>query len=123
MTASQILTLIVLAVVVAALTHLQAQPIAAALGLILWGLTGYAFMTPQQSRLVTLLPWAPGLALSLNASGLYAGSAIGGAIGSVIVDRAGLQPLGPGAAVLLLVTLLLLAWSSRVRPSASAVRA
>ena len=80
-------------------------------------------MTPQQSRLVTLLPWAPGLALSLNASGLYAGSAIGGAIGGVIVDRAGLQPLGPGAAVLLLVTLLLLAWSSRVRPGAGAVRA
>lgn len=111
------------ALVVAVLTYLQAQPVAAALGLILWGLTGYAFMTPQQSRLVTLLPWAPGLALSLNASGLYAGSAIGGAIGGVIVDRAGLQPLGLGAAVLLLVTLLLLAWSSRVRPGVGKVRA
>jgi predicted MFS family arabinose efflux permease len=111
------------ALVVAVLTHLQAQPVAAGLTLILWGLTGYAFMTPQQSRLVALLPWAPGLALSLNASGLYAGSAIGGAIGSVIVDRTGLQPLGPGAAVLLVVALLLLVWSGRVRPGTGSLRA
>ena len=105
------------AAVLLALPALDAQPLAAAAFLILWGLTGYAFMTPQQARLVTLLPWAPGLALSLNASGLYAGSAVGGAIGGIIVDHAGLAPLGFGAAALLGVGLLLLWASTRLEPA------
>ena len=105
------------AAVLLALPALDGQPLAAAAFLILWGLTGYAFMTPQQARLVTLLPWAPGLALSLNASGLYAGSAVGGAIGGIIVDHAGLAPLGFGAAALLGAGLLLLWASTRVEPA------
>ena len=96
-----------------ALPALDAQPLAAAVFVILWGLTGYAFMTPQRARLVTPVSWAPGLALSLNASGLYAGSAVGG----IIVDHAGLAPLGFGAATLLGVALLLLWASMRMQPA------
>ncbi|HEX6013909.1 MAG TPA: MFS transporter [Geminicoccaceae bacterium] len=40
------------ALVLADLPVLDAQPWPAALCLVLWGLTGFAFMTPQQSRLV-----------------------------------------------------------------------
>ena len=86
---------------------------------VLTGLTR-ALAPTQQARLVTLLPWAPGLALSLNASGLYAGSAVGGAIGRIIVDHAGLAPLGFGAAALLGAGLLLLWASTRVEPARAA---
>jgi DHA1 family inner membrane transport protein len=99
------------AVVLAVLPMLVGQPVAAAACLVLWGLTGYAFMTPQQARLVGLMPWAPGLALSLNAAALYAGSAVGGAVGGAIVGRYGLAPLGLGGAALLALSLLLL-WAS-----------
>lgn len=71
-------------------------------------------MRPQQARLVGLLPWAPGLALSLNASALCAGSALGGAVGGAIVAWGGLGPLGFGGAVLLVLSLLLLAASARL---------
>jgi predicted MFS family arabinose efflux permease len=106
------------ALVLAVLPFLHAQPWPATLCLVLWGLTGFAFMTPQQSRLVALTPWAQGLALSLNASALYAGSAAGGAVGGAIVAAAGLAPLGFGAAALLAVSLLLLAASCRLKPTA-----
>ena len=77
-------------------------------------------MTPQQARLVGLMPWAQGLALSLNAAALYARTAIGGAVGGAIVAGGGLAPLGLGAAVLLalsLALLALLAGSTRLRPA------
>jgi predicted MFS family arabinose efflux permease len=106
------------ALVLVLLPGLNAQPWPAAVCLVLWGLTGFAFMTPQQSRLVGLMPWAQGLALSLNASALYAGSAAGGAVGGAIVAASGLAPLGFGAATLLAVSLLLLAASCRLKPTA-----
>jgi predicted MFS family arabinose efflux permease len=109
---------LVSALVLVVLPGLSAQPWPAAVCLVLWGLTGFAFMTPQQSRLVGLIPWAQGLALSLNASALYAGSAAGGAVGGAIVAAAGLAPLGFGAAALLAVSLLLLAASCRLKPTA-----
>lgn len=108
------------AVVLAILPTLEGQPVAAAACLLLWGLTGYAFMTPQQARLVDLMPWAPGLALSLNAAALYAGSAVGGAAGGAIVAHSGLAPLGLGGAALLGVSLVLLGASGRRPPEAPA---
>lgn len=99
------------------LPALDGSPWLAALVLAAWGLTGYAFMTPQQSRLVTLMPWAQGLALSLNASALYAGSAIGGAAGGAVVASAGLGALGVAGALILLLALLALRLSTGRRPS------
>ena len=105
------------ALVLVVLPAIAGQPWAAAACLVFWGLTGYAFMTPQQARLVGLMPWAPGLALSLNASALYAGSAVGGAVGGAILAHGGLAPLGLGGAALLVLSLLLLAASARVAPT------
>jgi MFS transporter, DHA1 family, inner membrane transport protein len=100
------------------LPRLEASPVAAGACLIAWGLTGYAFMTPQQARLATLMPRAQGLALSLNAAALYAGSAIGGAVGGAIVGSTGggFAALGLGATLLLALALALLAASARVPP-------
>ena len=104
------------AVALLILPALEARPSAAGFALVLWGLSGYAFMTPQQARLVALMPASQGLALSLNAAALYAGSALGGAAGSALVAADGLGALGPGASLLLAVALLLLAASARLPP-------
>lgn len=109
------------ALVLAILPALQTTPAIVALFLIVWGFAGYGFMTPQQSSLVALRPDAAGLALSLNASALYAGSAIGGLAGATIVAAGGLDSLGWGAAALLLAALALLQVSARLtaRPAAT----
>lgn len=57
-----------------------------------WGIVGWAFMAPQQSRLVALDPARQNVTLSLNASAIYAGAALGSAAGGAVIDR-----LGPGA--------------------------
>lgn len=108
---------LVSALALVALATLEAAPLAAGLCLVAWGLSGYAFMTPQQARLVGLMPRTQGLALALNAAALYAGSAVGGAVGGAIVATDGLAGLGLGAAILLAVALLLLR-ASRRRPPA-----
>ena len=105
------------AAVLAGLPALEGQAWAAALLLVLWGLTGYGFMTPQQARLVALLPGAAGLALSLNASGLYVGSAIGGAVGGLLLERFGMPALGVGVVALLGASLVLLGASRRRPPT------
>ncbi len=59
-----------------------------------WGVVGWAFMAPQQSRLVSLDPSSQNVTLSLNASAIYVGAAIGSAAGGAIVDNLGFSALG-----------------------------
>lgn len=59
-----------------------------------WGIIGWAFMAPQQSRLVALDPASQNVTLSLNASAIYVGAAIGSAGGGIIVERLGFSALG-----------------------------
>ena len=68
----------------------------------LWGVVGWAFMAPQQSRLVALDPASQNVSLSLNASAIYVGAAIGSSAGGAIVDNIGFAALGwaSGLAVL-----------------------
>jgi predicted MFS family arabinose efflux permease len=56
----------------------------------LWGLAGWAFNVAQIVTLVRLTPEAPMIALSLNASALYLGIGIGGALGGLVLSI--LQP-------------------------------
>ena len=51
-----------------------------------WGAMGWAFYPAQASRMVMLAPNAAVVALSLNASALYFGVALGGAIGRARAD-------------------------------------
>ncbi|MEH2479527.1 putative MFS family arabinose efflux permease [Nitrobacteraceae bacterium AZCC 2146] len=56
------------------------------LGLIFcWGLAGWAFYPGQVANLVQIEPQASMIALSLNASAMYLGFAIGGALGGVVL--------------------------------------
>ena len=55
--------------------------LAAAGALAVWGVSNWAFNPPQQQRLLEAAPDAGSLALSLNASALYLGQAVGSAVG------------------------------------------
>jgi len=49
--------------------------------LLVWGCAGFGLMTPQQARLAAAAPHQAPLLLSLNASMLYLGTALGAAVG------------------------------------------
>lgn len=55
---------------------------------------GWAFMVPQQMRLITMAPERQGVTLALNAAAIYLGASIGSAIGAVVVETWGMQYLG-----------------------------
>jgi DHA1 family inner membrane transport protein len=59
--------------------------VAAAGFLAVWGVSSWAFNPPQQQRLLEAAPDAGGLALSLNASALYLGLALGSAVGGYVL--------------------------------------
>jgi DHA1 family inner membrane transport protein len=59
-----------------------------------WGIVGWAFMAPQQSRIVSLDPASQNVSLSLNASAIYVGAAFGSALGGAVVDGLGFSALG-----------------------------
>jgi predicted MFS family arabinose efflux permease len=53
--------------------------------LFLWGMAGWGFYPAQITTLLHMAPDAPMIALSLNASAMYLGIAIGGAVGGLVV--------------------------------------
>ncbi|WP_327581781.1 hypothetical protein OHA25_38255 [Nonomuraea sp. NBC_00507] len=63
--------------------HGSAGAVASAVALAVWGVFGWSFSPIQQHRLVELAPPTAGLVLSLNASAVYFGIALGGLLGSV----------------------------------------
>ena len=79
-----------------------------------WGVAGFSLMTPQQSRLATLAPAQAPLLLSLNASMLYFGTALGAAVGGMALPSLGAARL-PWAAVPFALFCCLLLWA-RVPP-------
>jgi len=81
-------------------------------GLAIWGVFGYAFTTPQQTRLIKVGAAAPGMTLALNSSLLYIGTAIGGATGGFIISHDGYAGLGWGGGAWCLAALAAL-WMSR----------
>lgn len=61
--------------------------------LMVWGTAGFGMMTPQQSRLAAIAPAQAPILLSLNTSMLYVGTALGAAIGGVVVGQVGFAHL------------------------------
>ncbi len=85
-----------------------------ALIVLVWSSFAWCFMPPQQSRLVTIAPEAPALALALNAAMIYAGIAIGSAVGAVLLDWQGIWMLGVAGGLSAGVALLHLLVSDRL---------
>ncbi|GHO50462.1 MFS transporter [Ktedonospora formicarum] len=68
--------------------------ILAALAATVWGVTGWSFVTPLQSQLLTTAPEQVSVTLALNNSALNLGTALGGAVGGLIVSsHVGFLPL------------------------------
>jgi predicted MFS family arabinose efflux permease len=89
-------------------------------GLVLvWSGFAWCFVAPQQSRLAAIAPQAAALALALNSAMIYAGIAVGSAIGARLLAWQGLGILGIAAGIGAALALLHLLWSERVarRPS------
>ncbi len=62
-----------------------------------WHLAGWAFYTAQVASIIRIEPQASMIALSLNASALYLGFAIGGAISAVVLSVMGPTSAGSAA--------------------------
>jgi predicted MFS family arabinose efflux permease len=83
-----------------------------------WGLGGWTFYPGQAANLVQIEPEAPMIALSLNASALYFGFAVGGALGGVVLTALTPGDLGwvGGSSVAAALALLLLrGWQLRLK--------
>jgi predicted MFS family arabinose efflux permease len=67
--------------------------------MVLWGIAGWMFVPGQVSRVVALSPTSAPLALSLNASFLYLGTALGALAGGFVLEHIGIAELGLVAAI------------------------
>ncbi len=79
-----------------------------------WSSFGWAFMAPQQTRLVAIAPQAQSLVLALNAAAIYVGIAIGSALAAAILAQWGLGALGIAGSGMAAVALLHLVVSARL---------
>ncbi len=61
--------------------------------LLAWGVSGFGLMSPQQSRLAGLAPAQAPILLSMNASMLYFGTALGAAVGGAAIGVLGFERL------------------------------
>lgn len=67
--------------------------------MVAWGVAGWMFVPGQVSRVVALSPSAAPLALSLNASFLYLGTALGALVGGLVLEHLPIGELGLVAAL------------------------
>lgn len=72
---------------------------AVAVAMLVWGLGCFAFTSSQQARLAQSEPTLASASIALNSSSLYAGQALGAALGAALVAGAGYDSLGPTALV------------------------
>jgi predicted MFS family arabinose efflux permease len=86
----------------------------------LWGLGCFAANSAQQARLVALAPPLASASIALNTSSIYAGQALGAALGGALIQGFGLAPLASVGAALMAAALLLSArvGSRRAAPAA-----
>ncbi len=89
-------------------------PIALGAVVTAWSLCGWSFMTPQQSRLVAIGSDRAPLMLSLNASAIYLGVAIGSAIGGASLMSGGWAAAAIAATLVAVLALAHLILSDRL---------
>ena len=68
--------------------------------IVVWGLGNFAFTSSQQARLAQSAPALASASIALNSSSLYAGQAMGAALGAWLVVAGGYDALGPVALVI-----------------------
>jgi predicted MFS family arabinose efflux permease len=83
-----------------------------------WGIGGWTFYPGQVANLVQIERHAPMIALSLNASAMYLGFAVGGALGGIVLTTLSPDDLGwvGGSSVAAALMLVLLGgWQARLK--------
>ena len=83
--------------------------------ILLWGLASWGLITAQQARLVALAPTLAAVSLSLNSSAIYLGSAMGAAVGALVIADGAVGRLGWVAAGFSLAALLTVLASTAAR--------
>jgi predicted MFS family arabinose efflux permease len=68
--------------------------------ILLWGLASWGLITAQQARLVALAPALAPVSLSMNSSAIYLGSAMGAAVGALVIADGAMERLGDRAGFL-----------------------
>ncbi|TIP22550.1 MAG: MFS transporter, partial [Mesorhizobium sp.] len=110
--------LVTLSLIPTFLPHSIAGP--ALMGMMVpWGIVGWAFPPAQASRIIKIAPDAAPIVLSLNASALYFGVALGAVVGGAVLRFGAPADLGLVAAVFPIVGLgVVLAGRALARPVA-----
>lgn len=94
-----------------------AGPVAASIFFVLialWGAIGWGGYPAQSARLVGLAPQAAAVTLSLNASALYFGIALGAALGSLVLSYGTLPLLGVAGAACEALAVVLVVLAARM---------
>jgi predicted MFS family arabinose efflux permease len=109
----------------ALMTAFPATPVVQFVGYVVMACCGWALFPLQQSRLLAMAPAHRTLVLSLNNSAANLGTAVGGALGALVMVRASGQGLLLAAAVATGVALLIVlasGWSSAARTASESPR-
>jgi predicted MFS family arabinose efflux permease len=88
--------------------------------LILWGLSAWGFFPAQQHRVITVVGTAhAAVGLSLNASFMYAGFALGAALGSLVISVASVLWIGAAGSACVAAAAVLshLIWLRHIEPA------
>ena len=88
-----LLQLTLLALMMALVPLTRGHPALLLAVFLVWGTAGFGMMAPQQSRIATAAGLQAPLALSLNTSMLYVGTAIGAAVGGAASTAIGFDRL------------------------------
>jgi predicted MFS family arabinose efflux permease len=102
-------------IVLATLSVTATTAVSAAAVLFVWGLLTWSVNPPIQNWLIELAPANSGLLLSLNASAIYLGAGLSGVFGGLVISSAGVTVLPPIAAIVAVISLVLLMVASRPR--------
>jgi MFS transporter, DHA1 family, inner membrane transport protein len=93
------------------------QPLATLAVMLAWGTAGFGMMAPQQSRLAALSPAQTPILLSLNASMVYIGTALGAVLGGLASVHLGFAQLGWAGLPFVACALALLWFAQNSRPA------
>jgi predicted MFS family arabinose efflux permease len=93
-----------------------------ALVLVPWALGCFSMNSAQQARLVHISPALAPATVALNSSGIYAGQALGAALGGVMIAQGHMLRLNEVGLWVLLLAMALSVWAARLQKRSCAAR-
>ncbi len=93
-----------------------------ALVLVPWALGCFSMNSAQQARLVQISPALAPATVALNSSGIYAGQALGAALGGVLIAQGHMLRLHEVGVWVLLLAMTLSVWAARLQKRSCAAR-